>query len=214
MIEKAINSLRKGLTVNRYSIRAVLLPRARFREEVNLDITIGQEDSHTHLMFAKCFKGRPPHYKPWIELFDIIPSLQINDRSFDYFDSVFEDTILHFFTQALKFGENIFVEYYRDGETLVQLQKTIPVPATRLGYKLFSLGYTWFKDWYFPEGFMEGEQKLQAERPLDSRSRKRQNRNLYDELEAFVTGYGTRETPLYLKRALERARKLLIKLEE
>ncbi|MHA1209321.1 MAG: DUF1122 family protein [Candidatus Freyarchaeota archaeon] len=40
-----------------------------------------------------------------------------------------------------------------------------------LGYKLFQLGFTWFKDWYFAEGFWEGGVKLQGEKTNE------QNRN-------------------------------------
>jgi len=34
---------------------------------------------------------------------------------------------------------------------------------------MWESGFRWFKDWYFPEGGLEGGQKLQANKPMDER---------------------------------------------
>lgn len=59
----------------------------------------------------------------------------------------------------------MFVEYEWDHVTIRELEFGIPPALSRLGYKLLVRGFTWFKDWYYPEGFMEGGRKLQAEKP-------------------------------------------------
>jgi hypothetical protein len=50
------------------------------------------------------------------------------------------------------------------------------------------LGFTWFKDWYFPEGGNEGGQKLQGEKPLDKKSRERHLMRIHDEVMFFLSG--------------------------
>jgi hypothetical protein len=210
MIDKAIKNINKGLNVNSWQIFAEILPRARFREEVNLDLYIRSHEANKHLMFVKVFKGRPPYYKPWIELFDIQPEIKIESKIITYFDSPFENGILTFFSEALLPGQNLFVEYYRDIETLYQLQRDIPFPATRLGFILYRLGFFWSKDWYFPEGFMEGEQKLQVEKPLNLESEQRQKRLIIESLNSFVSIQDSNPNQnVFIKQAQERAMRLI-----
>lgn len=215
MIEKAIESIQRGLLINTRQIFAKVLPRARFREEINLDIFLRDRQAKSHLMFVKLFKGRPPHYKPWIEIFDIQREIEIEAKTVTYFDSQIENTILRFFSGALRPGQNLFVEYYRDGETLYQLQMDIPFPATRLGFKLYNLGFYWAKDWYFPEGFMEGDQKLQVEKPLDRQAEQRQKSVIYDSLNHFIMNRDAKSRQNeYSNRALKRAVNLVKDREE
>ena len=47
------------------------------------------------------------------------------------------------------------------------LELSVPPHLTRLGYLLLKNGFTWLKDWYFPEGFREGAPKLQGEKSLN-----------------------------------------------
>ncbi|HAV39561.1 MAG TPA: DUF1122 domain-containing protein, partial [Aquificaceae bacterium] len=63
-----------------------------------------------------------------------------------------------------KYFRRVFVEYYEDKQTLEELKAGKPPEETRLGSKLKALGYTYLRDWYYPEGWMEGGYKLQAER--------------------------------------------------
>ena len=49
-------------------------------------------------------------------------------------------------------------------QTLEELKSGKPAEETRLGSKLKALGYKYFRDWYYPVGWMEGGYMLQAER--------------------------------------------------
>jgi hypothetical protein len=55
---------------------------------------------------------------------------------------------------------------------------------------LFRRGFTWFKDWYFPEGFMEGDQKLQAEKPIDEHASQRHRARWVREINVFIERAG------------------------
>lgn len=90
----------------------------------------------------------------------------------------------------------------------------MPPPVSRLGYKLFKLGFTWFKDWYFAEGFWEGRQKLQGEKPNDE-SRIRQFKQIYIEVEAFLEKeQSLGEHEWYAVRAVVRAKNIINQLKE
>jgi len=120
----------------------------RFVEEEN--ITLAKDGER--LMYIKAFYGRKPYWKEWVELFHIDPS---------FFGSNFEDKLYQIIS---KYFRRVFVEYYEDKQTLEELKSGKPAEETRLGSKLKALGYKYFRDWYYPEGWMEGGYKLQAER--------------------------------------------------
>ena len=78
--------------------------------------------------------------------------------------------------------------------------------ATRLGYQLYKRGFTWFKVWYYPEGFYEGGQKIQAEKPV-SRERMLQHvKQHLEEIREFMER--RRNGSQYITLALLRARRL------
>lgn len=120
----------------------------RFVEEEN--ITLAKDGKR--LMYIKAFYGRKPYWKEWVELFHIDPS---------FFGSNFEDKLYQIIS---KYFRRVFVEYYEDKQTLEELKSGKPAEETRLGSRLKALGYKYFRDWYYPEGWMEGGYKLQAER--------------------------------------------------
>ncbi|MCX8060060.1 MAG: DUF1122 family protein, partial [Aquificaceae bacterium] len=104
------------------------------------------------LLFIKAFYGRKPHWKEWVELFHVEPH---------FFGSQEEDELLRIVSRHFR---RVFVEYYEDSQTLEELRRGVPPQETRLGSKLRALGYRYFRDWYYPEGWLEGGYKLQAER--------------------------------------------------
>jgi hypothetical protein len=120
----------------------------RFAEEENL--VIGLEGKP--LLYIKAFYGRRPYWKEWAELFHIEP---------EFFGSEWEDRLYELISKHFR---RVFVEYYEDPETLRQLKQGVAPEETRLGSKLKALGYRYFRDWYYPEGWLEGGYKLQAER--------------------------------------------------
>lgn len=212
MHNTGIEQLKKGLRVADYVLYVDTVTPGRFREENDLDLYIKNGTDKAHILYTKIFSGRKPYYKPWIELFGIDKNVSINRTSIPYINSMFEQTLLTIFASALGAGENIFVDYHNDAETKKQLTAGFPAVVTRLGSKLYRLGFTWFKDWYFPEGYMEGEQKLQAEKPLDSDSRDRHLHKMRSSVISFLDSArgSTRRDPYY-ERAVHRAEVLITK---
>ena len=104
MLENVVDQMSKGIIIDDYIIYAKGTSKGRFREGINLRVYLKQGEQEYHVLDIKVFYGRPPHHSPWVELFNI----SNNSR----FDSVFEDKLLSIFSQALKKGESIFVEYY------------------------------------------------------------------------------------------------------
>ncbi len=173
------------------------------------EVYLRDGQAEEHLLCMAFFPGQRPHYRPWIELFCI----REKAAGVSYFGSEVEEKLLEFLCAGLGPGGKIFVEYYYDQETYCGLAMGIPPAITRQGYKLFRLGFTWFKDWYFSEGGHEGGQKLQGERPLDEVARRKHMQRIKAEVEAFLERSedwmlegDARE---YLLRAKERARELL-----
>ena len=62
-------------------------------------------------------------------------------------------------------GDVLYLEYVGDKETLAQLQRGTPPGETRLGKLLEQCGFKIVKDWYFPEGGLEGGMLLNTLTP-------------------------------------------------
>ncbi len=100
-------------------------------------------------------------------------------------DLVVTDTsILPEVANMLGPGASLMVAYGED-ETERALRRKVPPQATPLGVALLEAGCRWFKDWYFPEGGMEGGTKLQGTIPLDRRRRVEGARRLLGELDSW-----------------------------
>lgn len=189
----AVERLSKGITTEKLLLKARNKFKGRLAEEENFDIYAGKD----RLLSAKFFYGRKPYYFPWVEFFTVSPA---------FFGSQFEMPLVKLVSKHLDSGGRIFIEYEGDDETREGLISGIPAPATRMGYLLFLNGFTWFKDWYFAEGFYEGDIKLQGEKPADRDSRKRHLKEIKEELEKFVANPSGGE---YSERALLRAKEVL-----
>lgn len=214
MLENAIEKIVDGISIGEFKLYSKKISKGRFRGEFNLDIYLQKDKEEALLLHIKVFYGLKPHYKQWVEFFNINKNITLKGKAIEYFDSIFEEKLLSFFSNAIEPGGKIYVEYYEDRETLDGLSHSFPAPVTRLGYKLFNLGFTWFKDWYFPEGWLEGGEKLQGEKPLDEDSKNRQTRKLHDEISRFLERTKERnDNELYVTKAVERARNILNKIE-
>lgn len=123
------------------------LGKGRFIEEENL--ALFNSDCRLNL---KVFYGRGKHIRPWAELFNIRGG---------FFDSEVEVPLY----RSLLFFSWIFVEYELDRQTMLELERGIEPKDTRLGIQLLKAGYRSLRDWYFPEGWMEGGRKIQAFAP-------------------------------------------------
>ncbi|MCO6042124.1 DUF1122 family protein [Thermococcus alcaliphilus] len=207
MIENAVEELLSGIKVGEFEIYAEKYP-GRFPNEALLEIFIEKGSLRDHLLYARIYFGRR-YYSSWVEVSSINPTPNVGLL---YFNSPVEETLLELFASHLKPGEHIFVSYVEDLETKRALYFGAPAPTTRLGFKLFNLGFTWFKDWYFPEGFKEGGEKLQAEKPLNEEQRRVHLLNIRKELEEFLERGEIRDK--YLLGALKRGQMLLNSLNE
>ncbi len=140
--------LLEGVKLGSSELRAIKVKQGRFAEEENITLALDGR----RIMFVKAFYGRKPYYKEWVELFNIEEK---------FFSSPFEDTLYELISEHFR---RVFVEYYTDRQTTMELKLGFRPEETRLGRKLKALGYRFFRDWYYPEGWMEGGYKLQAER--------------------------------------------------
>ncbi|MEM0068061.1 MAG: DUF1122 family protein [Saccharolobus sp.] len=124
-------------------------------------------------LIGKCnyFKGRG-YYTPWLEI-DYYPILRKEGLEINLFRLIYN---------FLEAGSKLFVTYIRDDETRKMLYYNFHPVETPLGLALLSSGFTWFKDWYFPEGGNEGFPKLQSNKPLDITEAIRQLREIQKEV--------------------------------
>jgi hypothetical protein len=159
-----IKKLKEGFKIENYEIKAERVLKGRFKEERNLSLTLRYDKNMLNLLKMKVFLGRPPFYKPWVEIFNIQSKIEMGNHYLEYYESKIEMAILEFLSEYLEHGDKLFVEYTNDEKTLKELRLGVPPVLTRLGFKLFNLGFIWLKDWYYPEGFMEGGPKIEAEK--------------------------------------------------
>jgi len=156
-IQRLIAILDKGIKVGKYLLKAEDIGTGRFIEERDLELFLINSNTRKHLMFIKAFPGRAPYYKGWIELFAFNPEI-------NFFRTPMEKKFLSIISDTIGPGESIFIEYAQDKQTKQMLYHSAKAEDTPLGKILLDLGFKWFKDWYFPEGALEGGQKLQAQK--------------------------------------------------
>ena len=163
---RVFDSLLAGVEAKPYMVTATRR-RARFPEEHDYTVTIRGPNCMDYFNI-RVFDGRPPFYKPWIEVYNITPLGESG-----CFAGPVEDLILALSSRALGPGGKLYIEYGWDPETLDELQRGVPPHFSRLGLRMALHGFTWLRDWYYPEGFWEGGQKLGGEKPVDARSARR-----------------------------------------
>lgn len=193
---RLVEELSRGLRVGWLVLDARVSP-GRFPEESNVEIRACLRGECGLAGRAKAFTGRRPYYRAWIEFFDLDPALW----------PLVEPVVLDLAAESLGPGERIYVEYSWDPVTLGELERGVPPAASRIGYELVLRGFTWLKDWYYPEGFMEGSQKLQGEKPLDPGAWRRHLEALVAELDGFLERPG--EAPGEAVIRASRLRRLL-----
>ncbi|MCE4628148.1 MAG: DUF1122 family protein [Desulfurococcales archaeon] len=160
--------------------------RGRFPEETNIVVSACSPGCCEELFTVKAFRGRPPYYRPWIEIYNVEATPSCGPG----FGGPVEDLIIGLASRALGAGGRLFVEYIWDPVTVWELESGVPPRFSRLGFKLFTHGFTWLKDWYYPEGFMEGSQKLQGEKPASPRDLRRHLEEAADEAMRVLREWG------------------------
>ena len=138
--------------ISNYEIEFRLLGRGRFREEFNYEVLIDGK----RLCNMKVFHGRG-FYRPWIELYLFTDLWGLLKR-----DKYLSFRFFKIFYCLLGDGNSLFIEYYHDRDIVKHLDGGGNVEDSWLGKILKSVGFTRFKDWYIPEGFMEGGQKIEV----------------------------------------------------
>jgi hypothetical protein len=61
-------------------VYARIVTRGRFRDEVNLAISLKGEGMESHLLYIKVFYGRKPFYRAWVEFFNIAKDVSMGDE--------------------------------------------------------------------------------------------------------------------------------------
>ena len=79
--------IKRGYSIGKFILKADKIEKGRFMEEFNLEIKLQYNNTCNELMFMKIFLGRPPHYFPWIELFNITNKLSFGNENINFFDS-------------------------------------------------------------------------------------------------------------------------------
>jgi hypothetical protein len=203
MLQNVVNVLVAGLPIGRARVYARHVSDGRFTEEQDLAIHLSHDGEESLLLRAKVYHGREPHYAPWVELFSV------NPPGDSYFGSDVEDALMEVLSYHIPAGGSVFVEYHEDLETKLCLERGYPPPVTRLGCELLRWRFTWFKDWYFPEGYWEGGQKLQAEKPLMDADRSRHLLAIAGQAREFLDRVASRKNhPWYAREAIKRAQEL------
>ncbi|MFO7791394.1 MAG: DUF1122 family protein [Candidatus Saliniplasma sp.] len=207
MLEDLIKELKEGVDLDIYSVVTEDVDKGRLKDQFYLPIYLVKGEHKRKLLYMSVYLGNKPYYKGWVELFGINNELTFKGDKISYFGSNIENNLISLISQHSSAGEKLFIEYQRDEETLSASNRGIPEPLTRLGHLLFQNGYTWFKDWYFAEGFNEGGQKLQGEKPIDDESREMHLQDIVDDAQKFLNR--SEGIDKVEKNAVERGKKLL-----
>ncbi len=211
MFQKVWSTFERGLVCSQGTVFCKKLLPGRTSNEKRCAVYLENNEKTFDLFDVVFFSGFKPWYHPWIEVmynYDFMD--ETTGNQFDYFDSEVEQSLILFFFESLPPAGKLFVSYECDNETRRGLMIDIPAQLTRLGFLLFLNGFTWFKDWYFPEGGNEGGQKLQAEKPLTDKDRRRQWIRLKNEIISYKKFKDcTPSLSLIEGKALKRARFLL-----
>jgi len=181
-----------GRRTSRGILRLRDVRRGRFPEERDAVLALDGQEPVARL---KHFAGRrSAGVRPWIE------ASVVRD------DEPLAAELVGALASALPSGGYLMVGY-GDDETERGLKRRFPPVATPLGKALFDAGCTWFKDWYYPEGWMEGGMKLQGNKPASEEGRTANVAELRAELEAWLERETARDE--VADRARKRARAVL-----
>jgi len=165
------------------------LSRGRFVEETNFEVylkAIDGETSENPAVKGKYFSGRGKFYKPWLEIYYYNRVKFKSSKIVDLSERGLDEKLFNHLSDLLPPSGHMMVVYLNHEETRKGLEQGVPAPATPIGYLLWKSGCTWFKDWYFAEGFWEGDVKLQGNKPLNEENRKKDMLKTRKELTEFL----------------------------
>jgi hypothetical protein len=187
----------EGTETSRGRLRLADVKRGRFPEELDAVVLAG--DGGSPAIRLKYFGGRrSAGVLPWIEA-----SLARD------VDEAHRSELIAALAALLPPGGYLMIGY-GDDETERGLKRRFPPAVTPVGKALLDAGCTWFKDWYYPEGWMEGGMKLQGNKPVSAESREQGLAAVRTGIgEWLEAGAGGSDSDEVAGRARERARKIL-----
>ena len=193
--------------------------QGRTERETYFNVFLGKEGapSLAPVVQGLFFIGRGDYIKAWVE-FRYEPRVAFPDGdSVDLEESGLTGALFTYLGDLIPPGGSMMVIYGAEvhplcADTEKGLKRSFPPAATPLGYYLWKSDFRWFKDWYFPEGWMEGGMKLQATHPLDAQVRAEREAKAARELEDFVERLRDRELTPLERDALVRAEDILSSL--
>jgi hypothetical protein len=173
--------------IGRFSIHLGELSKGRAKGENRFDLYLRGEDGEIMEQPAASglyFRGMGRYYRPWIE-FSYSNSFT-RDGEEIALTLEEEEALFISLCSTIPAGSHIMVKYRQHRMTAQGLLFGIPPAATPIGYLMYVGGCRWYKDWYFAEGFMEGEEKLQATKPLDEEREREKADAIREELRRYL----------------------------
>ena len=189
MLKKNFISSIEGRKLNGYVLHVDNVSRGRFVEETNFELylkAIDRETSENPVVRGKYFSGRGEFYKPWLEIYYNNRVRFESSKIVDLSEGGLDEKLFKHLSDLLPPNSHIMVIYVNHEETRKGLERGVPAPATPIGYLLWKSGCTWFKDWYFAEGFWEGDVKLQGNKSLNEENRRGNLLEIRKELTGFL----------------------------
>ena len=189
MPKKNFISSIEGKKLNGYVLHVDNIYPGRFVEETNFELylkAIDGEISENPVVRGKYFSGRGEFYKPWLEMYYDNHAKFKSSKRVDLSEKELDENLFKHLSNLLPPGSHIMVVYLNHEETRKGLERGVPAPATSIGYLLWKSGCTWFKDWYFAEGFWEGDVKLQGNKPMNKENRIKDLLEIREELIEFL----------------------------
>lgn len=172
-----------------YSIKMGKTSAGRYSEAVNFELYLVDqkgESCDNPVIWGTFFGGRGEVYKPWVEVYFKEEVTFKSSGTLKLADAGIDGALFRALVELIPPGGHIMVVYLNHENTRKGLERGVPAPATPIGYLLWKSGCTWFKDWYFAEGFREGDVKLQGDKPLNEENMRKNLLEMRKELDEFL----------------------------
>ncbi|MFN2466339.1 MAG: DUF1122 family protein [Candidatus Dormibacteria bacterium] len=186
-------------------LRVLLGPRIVGKRYFRIQL----DDGRAPVRFVEALYNDGPYPgQNWVEIFDMDrPEALLGEDGFASRLAPYLQPV----ADAIPAGGHLMAEYEKPDwhTTQVGLLAGIPPIATPLGALLFDLGVgDSFKDWYFPEGGMEGNRKLQGNKAYSPDQRLEMHARRGAELERFL-GAPQHALPMIDAQARQTAERIL-----
>jgi hypothetical protein len=174
--------------VDKFQIKIKELTKGRFVEETNFKIYLKNTKgmiSSNPVMYGKHFSGRGQFYLPWVEVY-FVDTVKFESREETL---PYKNLLLLFkeISSIIPAGGKLMIPYIDHETTDATLRYGAPPVTTEIGYLMWRVGCTWFKDWYFSEGAWEGDVKIQGNKPFNEDHHKKNFYEIYKDVSAFLT---------------------------